>query len=53
LGTLSLRARILFVTLREGFEAALIVGIVLAYLNKSGAADRGRHVWAGVAPPLC
>ena len=39
----------LFVTLREGFEAALIVGIVLAYLNKAGAADRSRHVWAGVA----
>jgi high-affinity iron transporter len=39
----------LFVTLREGFEAALIVGIVLAYLNKSGAPERARHVWAGVA----
>jgi high-affinity iron transporter len=39
----------LFVTLREGFEAALIVGIVLAYLNKAGASDRSRHVWAGVA----
>jgi high-affinity iron transporter len=39
----------LFVTLREGFEAALIVGIVLAYLNKANAADRSRHVWAGVA----
>lgn len=39
----------LFVTLREGFEAALIVGIVLAYLNKAGAAERRRHVWAGVA----
>jgi len=38
----------LFVTLREGFEAALIVGIVLAYLNKADAADRARHVWAGV-----
>jgi high-affinity iron transporter len=37
------------VTLREGFEAALIVGIVLAYLNKSGASGRARHVWAGVA----
>jgi high-affinity iron transporter len=38
----------LFVTLREGFEAALMVGIVLAYLNKSGAPDRARHVWTGV-----
>lgn len=39
----------LFVTLREGFEAALIVGIVLAYVHKSGAGDRARHVWLGVA----
>jgi|SRR3954468_15791686 high-affinity iron transporter len=39
----------LFITLREGFEAALIVGIVLAYLKKSGAVERSRHVWAGVA----
>ncbi len=39
----------LFITLREGFEAALIVGIVLAYLRQSGASDRARHVWAGVA----
>jgi high-affinity iron transporter len=42
----------LFITLREGFEAALIVGIVLAYLRQSGAAERGRHVWAGVAAAL-
>lgn len=39
----------LFITLREGFEAALIVGIVLAYLRQSGASERARHVWAGVA----
>ncbi|HYW29323.1 MAG TPA: FTR1 family protein [Gaiellales bacterium] len=38
----------LFITLREGFEAALMVGIVLAYLRQSGASDRARHVWAGV-----
>jgi high-affinity iron transporter len=38
----------LFITLREGFEAALIVGIVLAYLRQSNAQERGRHVWAGV-----
>jgi high-affinity iron transporter len=42
----------LFITLREGFEAALIVGIVLAYLKQSGAAERGRHVWAGVVAAL-
>jgi high-affinity iron transporter len=39
----------LFITLREGFEAALIVGIVLAYLKKTGAAEHSRAVWAGVA----
>jgi high-affinity iron transporter len=39
----------LFITLREGFEAALIVGIVLAYLRQSGAHRHARHVWAGVA----
>jgi high-affinity iron transporter len=42
----------LFITLREGFEAALIVGIVLAYLKQSGASERSRHVWAGVVAAL-
>ena len=39
----------LLVTLREGFEAALIVAIVLAYLREVGATRRARTVWAGVA----
>lgn len=40
----------LFVTLREGFEAALIVAIILAYLRESGAArGAARSVWYGVA----
>lgn len=39
----------LLVALREGVEAALIVGIVLVYLNRSGRAALARYVWAGVA----
>ena len=38
----------LLITLREGLEAALIVGIVLGVLRKLGQADRSRPVWAGV-----
>jgi len=34
---------------REGFEASLIVGIVLGYLRKLGRSDRARSVWLGVA----
>jgi high-affinity iron transporter len=35
--------------LREGLEAALIVGIVAAFLRKQGRADAVRLVWLGVA----
>ena len=35
--------------LREGLEAALIVGIVAAFLRQSGRADALRLVWMGVA----
>lgn len=34
--------------LREGIEAALIVGIVLGMLKKMNRADRARWVWLGV-----
>lgn len=39
----------LLITLREGLEAALIVGIVLSVLRKLGQPDRKRAVWLGVA----
>jgi high-affinity iron transporter len=38
----------LLVALREGVEAALVVGIVLVYLNRTGRAALARYVWAGV-----
>ncbi|HMK30347.1 MAG TPA: Fe-S-containing protein [Terriglobales bacterium] len=38
----------LVVTLREGVEAALIVGIVLAYLAKVGRPDLKRYVYAAL-----
>lgn len=39
----------LLIALREGLEAALIVGIVLGYLNRIGRRDRAPYAWAGVA----
>jgi high-affinity iron transporter len=35
--------------LREGLEAALIVGIIIAFVVRSGRQDRLRAVWLGVA----
>jgi len=42
----------LLITLREGLEAALIIGIVLGVLRKLGHADRSRWVWGGVVSAL-
>jgi FTR1 family protein len=38
----------LIITLREGIEAALIVGMVLTYLQKISRPDLGKYVIAGV-----
>lgn len=38
----------LVITLREGVEAALIIGIVLGYLKKTGRESLGRYVWWGL-----
>jgi high-affinity iron transporter len=38
----------LLLSLREGLEAALIIGIVLGALRRTGMADLNRSVWAGV-----
>jgi len=38
----------LLVALREGVEAALVVGIVLVYLNRSGRRALQGYVWGGV-----
>lgn len=40
------------ITLREGLEAALIVGIVLSVLRKLGHGERARPVWLGVGAAL-
>lgn len=39
----------MIVTLREGVEAALIVGITVAYLDKIGRSELRKVVWAAVA----
>jgi high-affinity iron transporter len=36
------------IALREGVEAALVVGIVLVYLNRTGRSQLVRWVWGGV-----
>jgi high-affinity iron transporter len=38
----------LLLALREGVEAALVVGIVLVYLNRTGRRSLVRYVWGGV-----
>jgi FTR1 family protein len=38
----------LVITLREGMEIALVVGLILAYLNRIGRATLNRYVYAGL-----
>ncbi len=38
----------LIITLRETLEAALVVGIILAYLEKSGNLKHKKHIWYAV-----
>jgi high-affinity iron transporter len=40
------------IVLREGFEAALLVGLILGVLNKTGQRDHARSVWYGVGAAL-
>ena len=43
---------VFLVTLREGVEAALVVGIVLACLGKAKATDLQRSVYGAIAAGL-
>ncbi len=39
----------LLIALREGVEAALVAGIVLVYLARTGRRSLARYVWSGIA----
>ncbi|MEN8144900.1 MAG: cytochrome c/FTR1 family iron permease [Gemmatimonadota bacterium] len=48
----SLAVQSFFIILREGFEAILIIGAVIAFLVKTGNADRRRDIRLGVTAAL-
>jgi high-affinity iron transporter len=39
----------LLITLREGLEAALLIGLLLAMVTRAGSAQGARWIWSGVA----
>jgi high-affinity iron transporter len=41
------------ITFREGLEASLIIGLILAYLSKTDRMRHAREVWIGVGVALC
>lgn len=40
------------ILLREGLEAILVIGALVAYLNKSGNADKRKWIWGGAGTGL-
>ncbi len=51
-GFWSIALQSLFILLREGVEALLVVAALVAYLRKAGAADKVPLIWAGVGAAL-
>jgi len=48
----SIAIQSLFILLREGVEALLVVAALVAYLRKAGAADKVPFIWFGVVAAL-
>ncbi len=40
------------ITLREGIEAALVIGIILAYLGRTNRTELNKYVYAGIAAAI-
>ena len=52
LGKLNPMGESFLIALREGFEATLVVSIVLAFVRRSGHPELARSVWIGTAAAL-